>query len=58
MSQSPIVTIGMPVFNDVLFIEKSIKSILSQTFRDFILIISDDGSTDGSELICKKYEEL
>ena len=52
------VTIGMPVFNDVLFIEKSIKSILSQTFRDFILIISDDGSTDGSELICKKYEEL
>lgn len=52
------VTIGMPVFNDVLFLEKSLKSILSQTFKDFILIISDDGSTDGSELICEKYVEL
>ena len=50
------VTIGMPVFNDVLFIEKSIKSILSQTFKDFMLIISDDGSTDGSEAICRRYE--
>lgn len=52
------VTIGMPVFNDVLFIEKSIKSVLSQTFTDFVLIISDDGSTDGSEAICEKYAEL
>jgi len=51
-----LVTIGMPVFNDVLFIEKSIKSILSQTFKDFVLIISDDGSTDGSEAICRRYE--
>lgn len=54
----PQITIGMPVFNDVLFIEKSIKSVLSQTFTDFILIISDDGSTDGSQQICEKYVEL
>lgn len=58
MKANPHITIGMPVFNDVLFIEKSIKSILSQTFRDFILIISDDGSTDGSQQICEKYVEL
>lgn len=55
---TPLLTIGMPVFNDVLFIEKSIKSILSQTFTDFVLIISDDGSTDGSQQICEKYVEL
>jgi len=48
-------TIGMPVFNDVNFIEQSIQSILQQTFYDFTLIISDDGSTDGSAEICKKY---
>ena len=56
--KTPQITIGMPVFNDVLFIEKSIKSILSQIFTDFILIISDDGSTDGSQQICEKYVEL
>lgn len=58
MNAMPQITIGMPVFNDALFIEKSIKSILSQTFTDFILIISDDGSTDGSQQICEKYVEL
>lgn len=48
----------MPVFNDVAFIEESIKSLLSQSFTDFQLIISDDQSTDGSDQICKKYAEL
>lgn len=52
------VTIGMPVFNDVQFIEESLLSILNQTFKDFVLIISDDGSTDGSADICKKYALL
>jgi glycosyltransferase involved in cell wall biosynthesis len=50
-----LLTIGMPVFNDVNFIEQSITSVVQQTFDDFILIISDDGSTDGSAEICKKY---
>lgn len=52
-----IITIGMPVFNDVDFIEESIVSILNQSFQNFQLIISDDGSTDGSAVICKKYVE-
>ncbi|OFX32455.1 MAG: hypothetical protein A2X08_00575 [Bacteroidetes bacterium GWA2_32_17] len=45
----------MPVYNDVNFIEESIKSILTQTYKNFEFIISDDCSTDGSDLICKKY---
>lgn len=49
------VTIGMPVFNDVKFIEESLDCILNQTFTNYILIISDDGSTDGSGEICLKY---
>lgn len=48
-------TIGMPVFNDRDFIEESIVSLLNQTYVDFVLIISDDGSTDGSEQICRQY---
>src|SRR5690554_7612694 len=52
-----LITIGMPVFNDVDFIEESILSVLNQSFSDFELIISDDGSSDGSADICKQYAE-
>jgi len=52
---SKTITIGMPVYNDVNFIEKSLESILNQTHQNFELIISDDGATDGSDLVCKKY---
>ena len=52
------ITIGMPVYNDIDFIEESIQSILAQSFVNFKLLISDDGATDGSELICEKYEKL
>lgn len=47
----------MPVFNDRDFIEASLNCILNQTFYDFKLIISDDGSTDGSAEICKTFEK-
>lgn len=48
------ITIGMPVFNDIDFIEESINSIINQDYQNFTLIISDDGSTDGCEDICRK----
>lgn len=51
----PALTIGMPVYNDLPFIEKSLNSIIHQTFEDFQLIILDDCSTDGSSEICKAY---
>ena len=48
----------MPVFNDIKFIEQSLQSILAQNFSDFILVLSDDGSTDGSAEVCIKYQAL
>ena len=51
----PLVSIGMPVYNDIGFIGLSIESLLNQTFKDFELIISDDCSTDGSQDICMHY---
>ncbi|MBX3087595.1 MAG: glycosyltransferase family 2 protein [Cryobacterium sp.] len=48
-------SIGLPVFNDRDFLTQAIDSLLGQTHRDFELIISDDGSTDGSEAICRDY---
>lgn len=52
------VTIGMPVYNDKDFIEQSLQSLLIQTFKNFVLIISDDCSTDGSAEICLEYAKI
>ena len=54
---NPIVSIGFPVYNGEVFVRNAIDSILSQTFRDFELIISDNCSTDKTEIICKEYAE-
>lgn len=44
----PEVTIMMPVYNGMPHIEASIKSILNQTYTNWICIICDDGSTDST----------
>ena len=54
---APSVSIGMPVYNDSKFLSKALDSLLSQTYGDFELIISDDASFDGSEQICRTYAE-
>lgn len=53
--QHPLVTIGLPVYNGVNFIEECIDSILTQTLTDFELIISDNGSNDATQSICEAY---
>jgi glycosyltransferase involved in cell wall biosynthesis len=45
----PYFSIIIPVFNKEMFVAKTIKSVLSQTFSDFEIIIINDGSTDESE---------
>jgi glycosyltransferase involved in cell wall biosynthesis len=52
---SPILTIGLPVYNREGFLRPSLDSLLGQTFADFDLIISDNASTDGTEDICREY---
>jgi Glycosyl transferase family 2 len=44
----PRVTVLMPAFNSAAYVDAAIRSILSQTFTDFELLIVDDGSTDGT----------
>ena len=43
-------------FNDSEGLERTIRSVISQTFRDFEFIVIDGGSTDGSVNVIKKYE--
>ncbi len=53
--QSPRVSIGMPVYNGERFLADVLDSLLSQTFSDFELIISDNASTDKTQEICTTY---
>jgi glycosyltransferase involved in cell wall biosynthesis len=49
------VSIGLPVYNGERYLEAGIRSILSQTFTDFELIVSDNASTDRTEQICRTF---
>lgn len=53
----PEVSIVFTSYNHKKYLNKALDSILSQTFSDFELIIIDDCSTDGSQLILKEYEK-
>src|SRR5690349_19086459 len=54
-SKSPSVSIGMPVFNAGRHLHEALDSLLAQTHSDFELIISDNGSADGTSEICDAY---
>jgi glycosyltransferase involved in cell wall biosynthesis len=57
MSHNNGISIGMPIYNGEKFLEKKLKSIISQTYSNFELIISDNGSTDKTSSICLKYQK-
>lgn len=48
----------MSVYNAEKYIAQAIESILQQSFKDFEFIIVNDGLTDNSLAIIKKYEEI
>jgi len=54
---NPKITVGIPVFNGEKSIRRSLDSVLSQTFLDFELVISDNASTDSTSLICQEYKK-
>ena len=51
----PKISVIVPVYNVEKYLRKCIESILNQTFREFELILVDDGSTDSSGKICDEY---
>lgn len=53
--ESPQISVIVPVFNKAKYLEKALETIVNQTFQDFECILVDDGSDDGSELICDNY---
>lgn len=51
-------SIIVPVYNIRLYLSQCIESVLTQKFEDFELILINDGSTDGSDIICDKYADF
>jgi glycosyltransferase involved in cell wall biosynthesis len=51
----PLVSVIVPVWNAERFLEETIESVRSQTYSHWEVLLVDDGSTDGSAAICKRY---
>ncbi len=57
MSNTPKVTVLMPVYDAAKYLREAIDSILAQSFRNFEFLVIDDGSTDDSRAIIESYED-
>tara|TARA_R110001599_G_scaffold215962_2_gene414229 strand:- start:6139 stop:7026 length:888 start_codon:yes stop_codon:yes gene_type:complete len=53
--KSPLVSIGIPIFNEAKFLRASLESLLAQTYQNIEIIISDNASTDHTSQICSEY---
>lgn len=47
----------IPVYNTSRYLDQCVTSILSQTRVEYEVILVDDGSTDGSAVMCDQYEK-
>ena len=54
-NDKPLITIIMVVFNSVDYLEESILSVINQTYQNLEIIITDNGSTDGTKEIIGEY---
>jgi glycosyltransferase involved in cell wall biosynthesis len=57
VNDNPIVSVIIPTYNREKLLPRAIKSVLSQTFQDFELIIVDDGSNDNTKEVVEKFKK-
>lgn len=52
-----LISVVLPVYNVAAYLERCIESIVNQTYRNLEILLIDDGSTDESQEICRKWAE-
>ena len=55
MVTNPLISCIVPVYNGERFLTEALESILEQTYQNLEVIVVDDGSTDGTESISRRY---
>lgn len=51
----PLISIGVPVYNETRFLRATLDSLISQTYADLEMLVTDNGSTDDSAAILAEY---
>ena len=51
------VSVIIPIFNQEIFLEECLESVMNQDYGDYEVLLINDGSTDHSEEVCQKYAE-
>lgn len=54
----PEVSVIIPTYNSAGYVTQAIESVLRQTFRDFEILVIDDGSTDETEEVMRRYDPV
>lgn len=53
-----LISVVVPVYNPGKYLKKCLESLAEQTYTDLEVLLIDDGSTDGSDVICKQFAEM
>lgn len=57
MATSPLVSIGMPVYNGEAYLRGALDALLEQDYPNLEIVLSNNASTDATEAICREYAE-